>query len=64
MTEREMVINFTDAEAIAWINEYPTDSAEFIRRHNVVYFECGLTRAGIKLEPTTSGELIMDTFKE
>ena len=60
MTERETVINFTDIEAIAWINEYPIDSPEFIRRHNVVYFDCGLTRAGVKLEPEASGELTME----
>ncbi len=50
----------SDEEARAWIYEFPVDSPEFVRRHNMVWFDCGLSRMGICLEPTRSGELELD----
>lgn len=59
MTERERVIAMTDEEARAWMYEAPVNSHEFIRRHNVIYFDCGLTRVGIDVtRPIKTGELI------
>ena len=60
MTRGE-IIKMTEEEAREWIFEYPPDSVEFIRRFNMVYFDCGLSRAGITLsEPSCSGELICE----
>ena len=58
---REEIINMSDEEARAWIYEFPVDSPEFVRRHNTVWFDCGLSRMGICLEPTRSGELELDS---
>ena len=59
MTERDRVIAMTDKEAYDWIHSQPQDSEEFIRRHNVVYWDCGLTRAGFDItRPVINGELI------
>ena len=69
MTRKE-IIAMTEEEARAWIFQLPIDSTtwyapedpkeykEFIRRHNMVYWDCGLSRMGISVsEPTSSGEL-------
>jgi hypothetical protein len=49
----------SDQEAHDWIHSQPTDSPEFIRRFNVVHWDCGLTRAGFDVSrPIESGELI------
>ena len=59
MQERDKVIAMSDQGAYDWIHSQPVNSPEFIRRHNAVYFDCGLTRAGFDLSrPIESGELI------
>lgn len=59
MLERDKVIAMTEQEAHDWILSVPVDSKEFWRRHNFVYFDCGLTRAGFDVNrPIRSGELI------
>lgn len=59
MLERDRVIAMTEQEAHDWIFECVPDSPEFIRRHNVVHWDCGLTRAGFDItRPIKSGELI------
>jgi len=59
MLERDRVIAMSDEEAYEWINSQPQGSPEFIRRRNVVYGDCGLTRAGFDINrPIKSGELI------
>jgi len=60
MTERDKVIAMTDQEAHDWIHSQSINSKEFIRRFNVVHWDCGLTRAGIDINrPIKSGELIL-----
>jgi hypothetical protein len=57
--ERDRVIVMTDEEAQAWIHECKSDSREFIRRYNVVHWDCGLTRFGLDItRPIRCGELI------
>jgi hypothetical protein len=63
MLERDKVIAMSVEEAEAWIHEVPVDSPEFIRRHNVVYSDCGLTRAGFDINrPIRSGGINMQSI--
>jgi hypothetical protein len=69
---KDEILKMSDEEAICWIYQvpigsskfYPPDDPEeyskFIERHNEIYYKYGLTRLGIQLEPTKSGELIVD----
>ena len=57
---REEIIKMSDEEIHQWIFEVEVNSEEFIRRYNIAHFDYGLSRLGIKLDPTISGELKLD----
>ena len=58
---REKCINASEEEVRKWIFEVPINTKEFWRRHNFVYYDCGLSRLGINIkEPICCGELICE----
>jgi len=62
---REEVLAMSDEEARAWIDECEINTSEHIRRHNLVYSDYGLSRAGILCaEPARSGELTLELEEE
>lgn len=57
---REEILAMSDEEARAWIDECEINTPEHIRRHNLVWYDYGLSRLGILIkEPANSGELTM-----
>ena len=59
---REEVLAMSDEEVMAWINQCEINTPEHIRRHNLIWYDYGLSRAGILCaEPARSGELTLNT---
>ena len=54
---KEWCINSSEEEIRNWIHEPNINILEHMRRHNLVYYDYGLSRAGILLNPISSGEL-------
>lgn len=57
---KEQILNMTEEECHNWIFEMKPNSNEFIRRRNKVYYDYGLSIAGVILKSTRSGELTLD----
>lgn len=59
---REEIIAMSEEDVRKWLSEVEIGSEEHIRRHNLVYYDYGLSRLGIQLEPTRSGELKIESI--